>query len=213
MVAQYKECHKSRRIHVSAVVSWLISLRIELAAADARYSCDNSAPTSILDQMVNCLLKAHADCRFVPWEFVFTDYSVSGLDSGRRGYLNCKAVIDDPSKPLDTVYIDDFTRASRDSLEWWKLGWFCKRRLLRMIGATDAFDLSSTDWDMKITIYGLASWLFIRSLQEKVGRGMKGAARRQTCLGKPPMGFTRKLMRDEAGNGVQLGQLQRPLRV
>ena len=202
MVVHYKECHQSQRLDVTTAMDRSHGFQLKLAAAYARYSCDNSSPTSIVDQMVNCLHKAHAEGRFIPWEFIFTDYSVSGLDSGRRGYLNCKELINAPEKPIDTVYIDDFTRASRDSLEWWKLGWFCKRRSLRMIGATDGFDLSSPNWDIWITIYGLLCRLFIRSLQEKVGRGMKGAARRRTCLGKPPMGFTRKLMRDVDGNPI-----------
>lgn len=202
MVAHYKECHQSQRLDVTTAMDRSNGIQLKLAAAYARYSCDNSSPTSIVDQMVNCLHKAYAEERFIPWEFIFTDYSVSGLDSGRRGYLNCKALIDEQDRPIDTVYIDDFSRASRDSLEWWKLGWFCKRRSLRMIGASDGFDLSSPNWDIFITIYGLLSRLFIRSLQEKVGRGMKGAARRRTCLGKPPMGFTRKLMRDTAGNPI-----------
>jgi hypothetical protein len=202
MVAQYKACHQGQKVEVSAVLSRYGDAQIKCAAAYARYSCDNSSPTSILDQLVNVLNKAHEQGRFIPWEFVFTDYSVSGLDSGRRGYLNCKALINHTDKPIDTVYIDDFSRASRDSLEWWKLGWFCKQRNLKMFGASDGFDLSSPHWDIWITVYGLLSRLFIRSLQEKVGRGMKGAARRRTCLGKPPMGFTRKLMRDESGNPI-----------
>jgi DNA invertase Pin-like site-specific DNA recombinase len=199
MVAHYKECHQSQRLDVTTAMDRSNGFQLKLAAAYARYSCDNSSPTSIVDQMVNCLHKAHAEERFIPWEFIFTDYSVSGLDSGRRGYLNCKALIDEQDRPIDTVYIDDFSRASRDSLEWWKLGWFCKRRCLRMIGASDGFDLSSPNWDIFITIYGLLSRLFIRGLQEKVGRGMKGAARRRTCVGKPPMGFTRKVVRDADG--------------
>src|SRR3569623_1596742 len=60
-----------------------------------------------------------------------------------------------------------------------------------MIGASDGFDLHSVDCDLKISIYGLLSRLFIKSLKEKVKRGMGGAARRGTCLGKLPLGFAR----------------------
>src|SRR5207249_4505926 len=49
---------------------------------------------------------------------------------------------------------------------------------------------------------GLVSRLFIKSLREKVRRGMRGAARRRTCLGKPPLGFTRVVCRDEAGHVI-----------
>lgn len=202
MVIEYKERHQTGCINAEAMQLKYLVIQKMLAAAYARYSCDNSSPTSILDQVVNMLVKAKEHGRFIPWEFVFADYSVSGLDSGRLGYLNCKALIDHAKRVIESVYIDDFTRASRDSLEWWKLGAFCKRRSMRMIGASDGFDLSSDDWEMKITVYGLLSRLFIRSLQEKVGRGMRGAAQRRTCLGKPPMGFTRKVVRDAEGNPI-----------
>src|SRR4029078_3607756 len=33
-------------------------------------------------------------------------------------------------------------------------------------------------------------------------RGMRGGHRRKTCLGKPPFGFTRKVLRDAAGQVV-----------
>ena len=71
-----------------------------------------------------------------------------------------------------------------------------------MIGASDGFDLSDPNSDIMITIYGLLSRLFLKGLQEKVRRGMKGAARRGTCLGKPSLGFTRKVHRDVHGNVV-----------
>ncbi|MDB5344993.1 MAG: hypothetical protein JWP89_3370 [Schlesneria sp.] len=205
MVEQYKECHQGHQLDASAVANQYRDLLIKLAAAYARYSCDNSSPTSIVDQVVNALEKAHEHGRFIPWEFIFTDYSVSGLDSGRLGYLNCKSLINDPGKSIDTVYIDDFSRASRDSLEWWRLGWFCKRVGMRMFGASDGFDLFSPNWDIFITIYGLLSRLFIRNTQEKVARGMKGAARRKTCLGRPPLGLTRKAVRGAQGEPVVRG--------
>lgn len=117
MVTQYKECHQSQRLDLTTVRTWLNTLRMKLAAAYARYRCHNSSPTSILDQMVNCLHKAHKESRFIPWQFVFTDYSVSGLDAGRRGYLNRKALAKESTKPIDTVYIDDFSRATGRNTE------------------------------------------------------------------------------------------------
>ena len=50
-----------------------------------RYSCDNSSPLSIIDQMVNCLDKARAEDRFIPWAYLFADYSITGLDASRQG--------------------------------------------------------------------------------------------------------------------------------
>jgi len=57
----------------------------KLAGSYNRYSCDNSSPKSIIDQMVNALEKAKQENRFVPWSYVFADYSVSGLNPSRRG--------------------------------------------------------------------------------------------------------------------------------
>jgi DNA invertase Pin-like site-specific DNA recombinase len=97
---------------------------------------------------------------------------------------------------IETTYIDDFKRASRDEVEWWRLAYLSRRLQKRMIGAGDGFDLSSPNWDMMISLYGLLSRLFIKGLRERVIRGMRGAARRGGCLGKLSLGFTRRARRD-----------------
>ena len=79
---------------------------------------------------------------------------------------------------------------------------FSKRLKKGMIGATDGFDLSDPNSDVLITVFGLVSRLFIKGLRDKVMRGMKGAARRGTTLGKPSLGFTRRVHRDANGNVV-----------
>lgn len=201
MVEQFKHRHRGGAIERSQI-SALLSMHAILAAAYCRYSCDNSSPTSIIDQLRNILDKAHAEARFIPWEYVYADYSVTGLDAGRQGYQSYKAALRDKAQAIETTYIDDFTRASRDELEWWKLAALSKSVGKRLIGASDGFDLSSADWDIKITLYGLIARLFVRSLREKCRRGMRGAARRGTCLGKLPLGFTRRPAIDDAGNLV-----------
>jgi DNA invertase Pin-like site-specific DNA recombinase len=81
---------------------------------------------------------------------------------------------------------------------------YCGRASLVVhLAASDGFDLSAANWDMMISVYGLISRLFIKGLREKVKRGMRGAARRGTCLGKLPLGFTRAVRRDEKGNIVR----------
>jgi DNA invertase Pin-like site-specific DNA recombinase len=112
-------------------------------------------------------------------------------------------VLQDKDQLIETTYIDDFTRASRDEVEWWRLAYLSRRLQTRMIGAGDGFDLSSPNWDMMISVYGLLSRLFIKGLREKVIRGMRGAARRGGSLGKQSLGFTRRARRDEHGNVVR----------
>ena len=202
MVEDFKQRHRRGKVEVEAVRVFA-KFCSKFGGNYNRFSCDNSSPLSIIDQMVNALDKARAESRFIPWSYVFCDYSVTGLNPARQGYSSYKAIIGEEDHPIETTYIDDFTRASRDELEWWKLAHLSKRLKKRMIGASDGFDVNSPDWDVKITIYGLVSRLFIKGLREKVRRGMKGAARRGTCLGKLPLGFTRQICRDANGEIVR----------
>jgi DNA invertase Pin-like site-specific DNA recombinase len=199
MVDDFKYRHRTGSVDVEAVRPFAKAAH-RLGGSYNRYSCDKSSPTSILDQVVNELDKAHDEGRFVPWHYVFADYSVTGLDPCRQGYTSYKKILAAEDHLIETTYIDDFTRASRDEIEWWRLASLSKRLNKRMIGASDGFDLSDPNSDLLITMFGLVSRLFIKSTREKSRRGMKGAARRGTCLGKLSLGFTRRVHRDEHGN-------------
>ena len=201
MVDEFKAGHRTGKVDLDRVRPFADAVG-RLGGSYNRYSCDNSNPDSGLDQMVNALNKARTEDRFIPWSYVFCDYSVTGLDPGRQGYSSYKAVLGDENHLVETTYIDDFTRASRDEIEWWKLASLSKRLNKRMIGASDGFDLNDPNSDLLITMFGLVSRLFIKGLREKVKRGMKGAAERGTCLGMLPLGFTRKIHRDSCGNVV-----------
>ena len=83
MVAGFKSIHQAGHIDFPKLKRKYQVLLHSLAAIYARFSCDNSSPNSIVDQMVNALQKASEEGHFVPWEFVFADYAVSGLDSTR----------------------------------------------------------------------------------------------------------------------------------
>lgn len=208
MVDDFKARHRGDPVD-PALAKLFLKYRLKLGGNYNRYSCDNSDPKSITDQMVKCLDKAHNEGRFIPWCYVFADYSVSGLDASRQGYIAYKELLVDENQPLDTTYIDDFSRASRNELEWWKLAAHSKQRNKRLIGASDDFDLSNPNWDIWVTVFGLLSRLFIRGLRQKVLRGMRGTARKGGSVGKPPLGFTLKLQRDQRGN-ILLGRNDRP---
>lgn len=201
MVDDFKTRHRTGKIDSEAARAFPAVCK-RLGGNYNRFSCDNSSPNSALDQMVNALDRAAADERFIPWLYVFADYSVTGLDASRQGYSSYKKVVADKDQLIETTYIDDFTRASRDEIEWWKLAALSKRLNKRMIGASDGFDLNSASWEVQIALYGLLSRLFIKSLREKVKRGMSGAARRGTCLGKLSLGFSRRARLDENGKPV-----------
>lgn len=202
MVETFKERHRSGRVHVPALAAYHRYVK-NFGGSYKRFSCDNSDPKSILDQLFKILHKAREQQCFVPWEYVFCDYSVTGMDASRRGYTLCKTILGNPNHVLNVLYIDDFTRASRETLEWWRLAYLCQNLKKGMFGASDGFTLSDGEWDMKITIYGLISRLFIKQLRQKVRRGMAGTARNLGTLGVPPLGFTRKVVRNNDGEVVR----------
>jgi DNA invertase Pin-like site-specific DNA recombinase len=201
MVEDFKERHRTGKVDLTPIRTFR-EFCDKFGGGYERYSCDNSSPTSILDQMINILDKARANDCFIPWQYLFADYSISGLDASRQGYGSYKSILADENHMIQVTYVDDFTRASRDEMEWWRLGALSKRLGKGMIGASDGFDLSNPNSDILITVFGLVSRLFIKGLREKVTRGMRGAARRGTCLGKLSLGFTRRVHRDQNGNIV-----------
>src|SRR5206468_2459234 len=116
---------------------------------------------------------------------------------------------------IETTYVDDFPRASRDEIEWWKLAALSKKLRKRMIGASDGFDLSSPNWEAMVGLYSLLSRLFVKSLREKVGRGMRGAApdlprKAVTRLHPPRLSGRRWQRRPGVGRPAHLPALHRP---
>ena len=111
MVSDFKDRHRTGVVAVESVKPFQELVK-NLAGAYARYSCDNSSTNSILDQLVKILDAAAKEERFIPWPYVFADYSVTGLDASRRGYSSFKQILNDKAHFLDVTFIDDFTRAS-----------------------------------------------------------------------------------------------------
>ncbi|MDB5334819.1 MAG: hypothetical protein JWN70_438 [Planctomycetaceae bacterium] len=201
MVQDFKIRHRSGKVDHSILNPFLKSVG-KLSGMYCRYSCDNSSDLSIDDQLAKILAKALADGHYIPWSYVFCDYSVTGRDASRQGYSSYKRVLESEHCPISATYIDDFTRASRDEIEWWRLAALSKKLRKGIIAASDNFNLSDPNSDIMITIFGLVSRLFLKGLREKVKRGMHGAASRGTCLYMPSLGFTRQIFRNQSGNAV-----------
>jgi hypothetical protein len=117
MVEDFKQRHRGSDVDVAPLRAFL-RLCPRLGGNYDRYSCDNSSPNSIIDQMINGLTKARQENHFVPWSYVFCDYSVSGLKSSRQGYSSYKHILSQEGQLISTTYVDDFSRASRDEIEW-----------------------------------------------------------------------------------------------
>jgi len=142
--------------------------------------------------------QGRAAWRLDPWDLIYADASITGLDPARQGYSSLKALLKSQSA-VSRVFIDEFSRAGRDVLEWFRLAALAKRLGMNVLGASDGFDLSSPTGEMMLHVLGMFSKFFVTQLREKVHRGMTGAARRQTCLGRPPLGYGLVPKRDAQG--------------
>lgn len=176
---------------------------VAVAAAYCRYSDDNSNATSLDDQLAQAMQKAASEKRFIPWEYCFADASVTGRTQLRRGYVLAKEALHRfRESALDTLYIDDFSRASRAAIETYRLARLMEVLKLRLIGVSDGFVLGTEAAHILIMAAAMFNEWFITQLRKKVLRGMKGAAMRGTSLGMVPFGYKLVNKLDENGNPI-----------
>lgn len=165
-----------------------------------RVSDDGSNAMSLPDQFHGVLHKAAALREWIPWEWVLADHAVTGLNASRRDYVMVKALVESKTFKVRTVFIDDFSRAGRNALEWWFFAAALMKNRKNLIGAADGFDLNSQMGQIMMSVFVMVSTLFIKQLQEKVRRGMRGAARRGTSTGRPAIGYM--LIQDQTAGGT-----------
>lgn len=146
----------------------------ELGSEYLRYSCDNSNPRSLPQQLQLGLQRARQDKVFVPWECINADAAVTGTVAARRGYQMAKALIqNEPS--IKRLYIDEIGRASRDAIEALRLGKLIDRCEKRLIGVSDGFDSLTPHAKMMLALFAMLHEWFVDQLRAKVRRGMADA--------------------------------------
>ncbi len=178
---------------------------VAVGAAYMRYSDANSNPRSLNQQLVNILRGAARDRMFVPWEYVFADAAKTGTNGHRRGYQLVKQLISRVTYPINTVYIDELGRASRDQIESLNLGRLIESTGKRLVGVTDGFDSSNAMSKMMLSMFAMLHELFVDQLREKVDRGMKDAFKQGKPLYQPGYGYSLVPILGEDGNPVLTG--------
>lgn len=171
-------------------------------AAYLRYSCDNSNPRSLDQQLRNVLERAGRDQVFIPWEWVMADAAVTGTVANRRGYQMAKSLISTKIKGFSRLYIDELGRAARDSVESLRLGREIDREGFVLIGVTDGFDSSTQQSKMMLSIYAMLHEWFVDQLRAKVYRGMNDAFEQGKNIQPPAFGHKLIPLVDEAGDIV-----------
>ena len=164
----------------------------KLGIGYVRFSAAQSNDRSLDDQLFNILRAAAAQRTYIPWVWVFADSAESGTRALRRGYVLVKAVIEQTAshrQPPATVYVDDFTRASRDAVESYKLARYLKAHDKSLKGVSDGFDLDAPHAEIQISALAMFSSMLIEQAREKASRGLQGAARRGTNTHPLPLGY------------------------
>lgn len=171
----------------------------DVAAAYVRYSCDNSNPRSLDQQLRLILERARQNGHFIPWDLVFADAAVTGTTALRIGYQHAKSAVKQKEMPICTLYIDEVGRASRDMVEAMLLGKLLVYAGKRLIGVSDGCDTNNPAWQPQLSIFSALQEWFVSQLRSKVNRGMVDAHRRGTSVGLPPIGYVLVTAVDEEG--------------
>lgn len=174
----------------------------QLAAAYTRFSDPNSNPRSLAQQLRNILVRAHQDGAFIPWAFVFADAAITGTIASRRSYQMTKELLRLRPSPVESFYIDEIGRASRDTIEALILGRLITDAKKRMIGVTDGFDSAKPHSNMLLTLFAMLQQWFVEQLRSKVNRGMDDAFRQGSNIHGPCVGYRLVPVRDQHGAEV-----------
>jgi len=199
-VDQYEQRHRTGRVDHEAVEQKLKALGVRTAGMIyPRFSCDQSQDTSVEDQTVECLRRSKSDGVFVPFEFVFPDFALSGLTERRPGYRCARQALETTGPVVKFLYISEFSRASRNTAEWDNLFFLSRANQKALIGALDGFDSRAEDAEERIATGSFANRQEKNRRVQAIQRGRKGALRRGTSLGAPPIGFTLRQAVDAQG--------------
>ncbi|MFA9477410.1 recombinase family protein [Phycisphaerales bacterium AB-hyl4] len=169
-----------------------------------RYSSAHQNPRSLDDQLQIVLSRAEQERVFIPWEYTFADASVTGTTSRRTGYVMAQRVLEfTGTGAISTIYLDEIDRASRDGLQILTLGTIVQNHRKRMVGVSSNFD--STTEQSRIMLHSVAMFndYYITQHRAKVDRGKRGAARRKTINGKPPVGIKAVPAYDKYGQALR----------
>lgn len=199
MVAQFKERHRSGRIDAIELTRW-VKAGLMIAACYPRYSDPNSQSKSIPDQLRIAIACAKSRGLVIPWGLLVADYARRATWGRRQGFENLLKLIGNKEIKLSAVIIDDFDRGSRNDPESWKLAGKCKMLKIGLYGASDGFHIDDPNWDQQVRLRNMFNRMEYTSKRQRVLRGQSGMASENRPIGRLPLGYGRKPLRDRNGN-------------
>jgi DNA invertase Pin-like site-specific DNA recombinase len=171
-----------------------------LGTSYLRYSSAQQNPRSLDDQLVLQLVRAQSERILIPWQYVFADAGVSGSISARIGYKLAKQLLQiKGTTSVDVLFVDELSRASRDSIETLLLGHQVQTAGKRIISVSDGFDSRDDQSKLKLHFFAMFNEQFLTQHRHRVLRGKEGAARRGTVQGRLPIGLKAVPLIDSEG--------------
>lgn len=171
----------------------------KIGLAYIRYSCDNSNPRSLAQQLKNVLEKANSRNHFVPWSMVYADANISGTTSNRPGYQASKEAIGSPGHAVSIYFADDMSRITRRIDETASVSRSVLEMNKKIICASDGTEVSPDTSNLIVHFNGIMNEYFIEQLIKKVNRGMRDLFTRGGIMGKAPVGYKDVPDLDEKG--------------
>lgn len=165
-----------------------------------RYSCDNSNPRSLAQQLTNVLQAANSRDHFIPWSMVFADANISGTTNRRPGYLASIEAVSSPGHGVDAYFADDMSRITRRIDETASISRSVLEMKKKIICASDGTEVSQDKSNLIVHFNGIMNEYFVEQLIQKVNRGMRDLFAQGGIMGKAPVGYKDVPENDENGN-------------
>jgi site-specific DNA recombinase len=158
-------------------------------AAYARVSSDRQNPLSPTDQIRKCQEFARDNHLIVLDGHIYIDDALSGVGSDRPSFQKMLNVALSPTRPFNTILVDDTSRLSRSLPE--AMTTIEKLRFvgIRVIFISQGIDTHSEQSDVQVTVHGLVDSLYVKELAKKTHRGLESCALRGLHTGGRCYGY------------------------
>ncbi|MFI5341843.1 MAG: recombinase family protein [Candidatus Methylomirabilales bacterium] len=176
-------------------------------AVYARFSSDAQHPASIEDQRLACQRYADRQGWQILSEHVYADAALSGMGVDHRpAYRRLLAAVAAPTKPFDTLLVDDLSRLSRDAAETLRLGRSLDQAGITLISVADGIETGTKLSKLALSVKAIFNELYLDDLRERTLRGLQGRFARGLHTGGRIYGYRSAPLRDPAGRVDKAGQ-------
>ena len=168
----------------------------------ARFSSDNQNPKSIADQYRKCEERIVAEFGDTTEILYYKDEAISGTNNNRPEYLSMRQ--DGKEKKFNTLFVDDLSRLSRDTIESHSILKEFAYLGIRIISVADGIDTSHEGYKLHAGLKALINEEFIDALSKKTYRGMEGRAIEGKHCGGRTYGYDVVSLGEDAGSVLKI---------